>query len=132
MYEVCMFIDHCLIFVESSRTYSFQFSAGHKDFSKTIIKTLVFFAHSIFSDLGVYSPLASSVPSHIKKIGTNSPAMETWLLFSLALLLLESGKWMWQPVSAMTRRMVLPETCSPVDVFMSVLFRYHTSFSYDV
>ena len=33
----------------------------------------------------------------------------TWLLFSWTLLpLLESGKWIWQPVSCMTRLMLLP------------------------
>jgi hypothetical protein len=39
---------------------------------------------------------------------TRGPAMETWLLFSFWLVLLESGKWMWQPVASMTCLMVLP------------------------
>lgn len=32
----------------------------------------------------------------------------TWLLFSAWLLRLESGKWMWQPVSSITFLMLLP------------------------
>lgn len=32
----------------------------------------------------------------------------TWLLFSAWLFLLESGKWMWQPVSSITFLMLLP------------------------
>ena len=45
--------------------------------------------------------LAVSTPS-------SSPAMDTWLLFSLGLERFESGKWMWQLVSAITRRIVFP------------------------
>lgn len=37
-----------------------------------------------------------------------SVAPQTWLLFSVWLFLLESGKWMWQPVSSITRLILLP------------------------
>lgn len=33
---------------------------------------------------------------------------QTWLLFSAWLFRLESGKWMWQPVSSITRFMLFP------------------------
>jgi hypothetical protein len=50
------------------------------------------------------------------------PAIDTWLLFSLGLLRLESGKWMWQLVSDMTRRIVLPEEIYNIGPMCSTLF----------
>jgi len=47
---------------------------------------------------------------HVPMSGHN----RTWLLFSAWLLRLESGKWMWQPVSSITFLILfppLPMTC---------------------
>ena len=50
----------------------------------------------IFKSLTLTLILASSTPLSV-------PLRETWLLFSLHEVLLLSGKWMWHPVSFITR-----------------------------
>lgn len=62
---------------------------------------------SVIGSISLILHLDCSTPSA-------EPAIETWLDFSAVLVLFESGKWMWHPVSSMTlwiERPPLPMIC---------------------
>lgn len=67
------------------------------------------------SFLITFALISPSKHTHIKKIKTiicpikfQMKEIKTWLLFSAWLFLLESGKWMWHPVSSITFLILLP------------------------